>query len=40
MVMAKDIVCGLTTYDKTSNNKQVIQILGVDHKNIKRAIER
>jgi hypothetical protein len=39
MVMAKDIVYVLATYDKTSNNKQVVQILGVDLRNIKRAIE-
>jgi hypothetical protein len=40
MVMAKDIVYALATFDKTSNNRQVVQILGVDHKNIKRAIEK
>jgi phage regulator Rha-like protein len=38
--MAKDIVYALVTFDKTSNNRQVARILGVDHKNIKRAIER
>jgi hypothetical protein len=38
--MAKDIVYALATSDKTSNNKQVAQILGVDCRNIKRAIER
>jgi hypothetical protein len=38
--MAKDIVYVLATFDKTSNNRQVVWILGVDHKNIKRAIER
>jgi hypothetical protein len=40
MVMAKDIVRALATYDKTNNNRQIIQILGVDCRNIKRAIER
>jgi hypothetical protein len=40
IVMAKDIVRAFATYDKTSNNRQVIQIFGVDRRNIKRAIER
>jgi hypothetical protein len=40
MVMAKNIVYALVTSNKTSNNKQVAQILGVDCKNIKREIER
>jgi hypothetical protein len=40
MVMAKDIVYALATFDKTSNNRQVVQILGVDRKTIKRAIEK
>jgi phage regulator Rha-like protein len=40
MVMAKDIVYALTTSNKTTNNKQVAQILGVHRRNIKRAIER
>ncbi len=40
MVMAKDIVRAWTTYDKTSNNRQIIQILGVDRRNIKSVIER
>jgi len=40
MVMAKDIVRALATHDKTSNNRQVIWILGVDRKNIKRKIKR
>ncbi len=40
MVKAKDIVYVLTTSNKTTNNRQVAQILGVDRRNIKRAIER
>jgi hypothetical protein len=40
IVVAKDIVYALVTFDKTNNNRHVVRILGVDHKNIKRAIER
>jgi hypothetical protein len=40
MVIAKDIVYVLVTSNKASNNIQVVQILGVDYKNVKRAIER
>jgi len=40
MVMAKDIVHVLTTYDKISNNRRVLRILGVDHRNNKWVIKR
>jgi hypothetical protein len=40
IVMAKDIICALTTSNKINNNKQVVRILSVDCKNIKNTIER
>ncbi len=40
MVMANDIVYALVTFNKIINNRQVAQILGVDRRNIKRALER
>ncbi len=40
MVIVKDIVYVLATSNKTSNTRQVVQILGVDSRNIKKAIER
>jgi hypothetical protein len=40
MVMVKDSVCVLATSNKTSNNRQVVQSLGVDRRNIKRATKR
>jgi hypothetical protein len=38
--MAKDIVCTLVMFEKTCSNKQVTRILGVDCRNIMKAIER
>jgi hypothetical protein len=37
--MAKDIVCVLAS-SKTCNYRQVAQNVGMDHKNIKKIVER
>jgi hypothetical protein len=34
--MEKEIVCSLATFDRANNNIMVVQVLGVDLRNIKR----
>ncbi len=38
--MAKDTLCTLAMFEKTCSKKQVARILGVDYRNIMKAIER
>jgi hypothetical protein len=35
-IMAKNIVCSFATYDNSNSSKQVVRVLGVNRRNIKK----